>query len=67
MIFAAAPSTAQKETAEKKGLELQMTPIGREAFVFFVNQKNPVNNLTVEQIADIYMGKVQLEPTRGQQ
>lgn len=58
MIFAAAPSTAQKETAAKKGLELQMTPIGREAFVFFVNQKNPVNNLTVEQITDIYMGKV---------
>ena len=58
MIFAAAPSTAQRETAERKGLELQMTPIGREAFVFFVNQKNPIDNLTVDQIRDIYMGKV---------
>jgi len=58
MIFAAAPSTAQREIAERKGLELQMTPIGREAFVFFVNQKNPIDNLTVDQIRDIYMGKV---------
>lgn len=58
MIFAAAPSESQKKTAEQKGLELTMTPIGREAFVFFVHQKNPVNNLTVDQITDIYRGKV---------
>lgn len=58
MVFAAAPSESQKNTAEQKGLELTMTPIGREAFVFFVHQKNPVNNLTVDQITDIYRGKV---------
>lgn len=58
MIFAAAPSESQKKIAEQKGLELTMTPIGREAFVFFVNQKNPVDNLTVDQITDIYTGKV---------
>jgi phosphate transport system substrate-binding protein len=32
----------------------ELTPIGREAFVFFVNVENPVSNLTVEQIQDIY-------------
>ncbi|SDN79995.1 phosphate transport system substrate-binding protein [Psychrobacillus sp. OK028] len=58
MIFVAAPSEAQKKIAEQKGLKLKMTPIGREAFVFFVNKKNPVDNLTVDQITDIYMGKV---------
>ena len=58
MIFVAAPSESQKKIAEQKGLELKMTPIGREAFVFFVNQKNPVDNLTVDQITDIYTGKV---------
>ncbi|QUG43158.1 substrate-binding domain-containing protein [Psychrobacillus sp. INOP01] len=58
MIFVAAPSESQKKTAEQRGLELIMTPIGREAFVFFVNQKNPVDNLTVDQITEIYMGKV---------
>ncbi|WP_391204751.1 PstS family phosphate ABC transporter substrate-binding protein [Psychrobacillus sp. L4] len=58
MIFVASPSEAQKKTAEQKGLELKMTPIGREAFVFFVNQKNPIDGLTIEQIQAIYAGKV---------
>ncbi len=35
-----------------------MTPIGREAFVFFVNVNNPVTGLTVEQIQRIYTGEV---------
>ena len=38
-------------------MELHLTPIGREAFVFFVNSKNPVENITVEQIQGIYTGK----------
>ncbi len=58
MIFAAAPSRAQLVTAKQNGLELKMTPIGREAFVFFVNKKNSINGLTMEQIKDIYSGKV---------
>lgn len=57
MIFVAGPSEAQKKTAEQKGLDLKMTPIGREAFVFFVHQKNSIDGLTVEQIQDIYSGK----------
>ena len=35
-----------------------MTPIGREAFVFFVNKKNPINSLTLEQIRGIYSGEI---------
>ncbi len=35
-----------------------MTPIGREAFVFFVNTKNPVDSLTIEEIQGIYSGKI---------
>ena len=58
MIFAAAPSKAQLKAAEEAGVELHMTPIGREAFVFFVNSKNPVTSLTVEQIQGIYSGTV---------
>lgn len=58
MIFVAAPSDSQKKVAKNKGLELEMTPIGREAFVFFVNQKNQINGLTIDQIKDIYSGKV---------
>ena len=58
MILAAGPSDAQLKTAKQKGLELKLTPVGREAFVFFVNQKNPVTSLELKQIQDIYAGKI---------
>lgn len=58
MIFAAAPSEAQIEAARNVGIEFHLTPIGREAFVFFVNSKNPVDGLTVEQIQSIYTGEI---------
>lgn len=58
LIFAAAPSKSQMTTAEKSGKELKMTPIGREAFVFFVHQKNAVSGLSMEQIKEIYAGKI---------
>jgi len=48
IIFAAAPSQEQQDMAAAKGVELHMTPIGREAFVFFVNSQNPVDGLTVD-------------------
>lgn len=58
VFFAAAPSGEQRQYAEEKGVELVYKPIGREAFVFFVNSKNPVDDLTREQIRDIYGGKI---------
>lgn len=58
MIFAAAPSKSQITTAKQYGKELKLTPIGREAFVFFVNERNAIDGLKMEQIKDIYAGKV---------
>ena len=58
MIFVAGPSDAQLERAADLGMEFHMTPIGREAFVFFVNDANPVEGLTVEQIQGIYSGEI---------
>ncbi|CAH1194495.1 hypothetical protein PAECIP111892_01682 [Paenibacillus auburnensis] len=58
IIFAAAPSLSQQKEAKLAGKELVLTPIGREAFVFFVNKRNPVNGLTTEQIKDIYSGEL---------
>ena len=58
IIFAAAPSKAQMQAAEDAGIALYMTPIGREAFVFFVNSRNPVESLTVQQVQGIYSGKI---------
>lgn len=57
ILFCAAPSADQKKYAEEKGVELVYVPIGLEGFVFFVNENNPVNNLTVEQIRSIYSGE----------
>lgn len=58
IIFAARPSQEQIQKAADKGIEFKLTPIGREAFVFFVNVKNPVTGLTTSQIQDIYSGKI---------
>ena len=54
ILFCAGPSEDQKRYAEEQGVELVYVPIGLEGFVFFVNEKNPVNDLTVEQIRKIY-------------
>lgn len=58
IIFVAAPSEEQKQFAADSGVELVFTPIGREAFVFFVNAQNPVESITVEQIQGIYSGEL---------
>lgn len=58
LIFAAGPSEAQLAAAGAAGMEFHLTPIGREAFVFFVNSENPVESLTVEEIQGIYTGEI---------
>jgi phosphate transport system substrate-binding protein len=58
MIFALHPSEEQIAKAKEKGIEFQLTPIGREAFVFFVNTANPVSGLTSEQLRAIYTKRV---------
>lgn len=56
IFFGSKPSESQYKMAEEKGAELVLTPIGSEAFVFFVNSENPVDGLTSEQIRKIYSG-----------
>lgn len=58
LIFAAGPSENQIRRAEDKGFELVLTPIGKEAFVFFVNSKNNIDGLSLEQIKGIYSGEI---------
>lgn len=65
MIFVAGPSDAQLEEAKAAGMQLHLTPIGREAFVFFVNSANPVTDLTVEEIQGIYTGEITNWKTLG--
>jgi phosphate transport system substrate-binding protein len=58
MILAFAPSDADIEMARKNNIELQITPIGREAFVILSNEVNPVHSLTVDQIQKIYSDEI---------
>jgi len=58
IIFVAEPSEDQVGYALQHGVEYKKTVIGKEAFVFFVNANNPIDNLTVEQIKAIYSGKI---------
>lgn len=58
MFFGAKPSKEQLEEAKDLGVELEYTPIGKEAFVFFVNKSNPINNLKSSDIRSIYHGDI---------
>lgn len=52
------PSDEQRAYAEENQTTFEYTPIGTEAFVFFVHRDNPITNLTTKQIKDIYSGKI---------
>lgn len=58
IIFVTPPSADELELAEKAGIELEVVPIVKEAFVFLVNKENPVDTISVAQIQDIYTGKI---------
>lgn len=58
IFFGAYPSDEQIAYAEAQGTEFVYTPIGKEAFVFFVHKDNPIDNLTTEQIKAIYSGQI---------
>lgn len=58
IFFGAYPSKGQLEMLEKEGIYVDATQIGREAFVFFVEDDNPVTNLTSEQVKAIYHGDI---------
>ncbi|MDR1669491.1 MAG: substrate-binding domain-containing protein [Oscillospiraceae bacterium] len=56
IVFLMGVSGTQREAA--KGLDLTLTPIGRDAFIFFVNSRNTVTNLSTGDIRRIYSGEV---------
>lgn len=58
LILVTYPSEDEQKLAQEKGIELEIVPIVKEAFVFFVNKENPVDNLSLKQIQDIYSGKI---------
>ncbi len=51
-------SRNEKVTAESLGVELETAPLAIDALVFIVNPKNPVKNLTTDQVRKIYTGEI---------
>ena len=58
IVICAPPSDEQLAYAGSKGVELEMVPIGREAFVFLVNSANPVESVSMSDLKDIYSGRI---------
>ena len=58
MIFCAEPSREQITAASEKGIKFNLYPIGIDAFVFFVNKDNPIDNISSEQIHAVYSGEI---------
>ena len=58
LIVVTEPSEDELAYAQSKGVELEIVPVVKEGFVFYVNEKNPVDNLTLEEVQKIYSGKI---------
>ena len=58
LIFSTPISDEQQKMADEAGVKLEQVPVVKEAFVFVVNAKNPVDALSQQQIKDIYSGKI---------
>lgn len=58
ILVARAPSEDELKLAREKGVELETTAVARDALVFVVNQLNPVENLSLDQLRGIYSGKI---------
>lgn len=58
LIVVTEPSKEELERAKNAGVELEVTPVVNEGFVFYTNVENSVNGLTLEQIQKIYTGEI---------
>ena len=58
LIFSVPISEEQQKMADEAGVTLNAVPVAKEGFVFVVNEDNPVDTLTTQQIKDIYSGKI---------
>lgn len=58
ILVAREPSGDEMAAAETERLDLHVLPVALDGFVFLVHADNPVQSLTLEQIRDIYTGKI---------
>lgn len=58
ILVARKPSAHELDLAREVGVEFDVVPVARDAFVFLANKDNPVSTLTVDRVRAIYTGKM---------
>lgn len=58
ILIAAEPSEEARAEIDAEGFQLMMEPLAMDALIFVVNENNPVDSLTAEQIRGIYTGEI---------
>lgn len=58
LLIAGEPNAAVYEEMKDRGFEADIETFGRDGLVFLVNESNPVDNLTTEQLRGIYSGEI---------
>jgi len=58
LIIATEPSDEEIAMAKQNNVEMTITPVCHDAFVFITHRDNAVDSLTVEQIQKIYSGEI---------
>ncbi len=58
LIVVTEPSNEELALAKEKGVELEVTKVVNEGFVFFVNKNNKVDDITLDNIQKIYTGQI---------
>ena len=58
LLIVAEPSPVVFEELDKKMVEITMEPFATDALIFVVNENNPVDSLTADEIRKIYAGEI---------
>ena len=58
LIFVTYPSEEELSKMEAQGIEFEIIPVAKDALVFLVNIENPVENVSLSQLREIYMGEI---------
>jgi len=58
LIIVTHPSEEELKLASEQGAELEVIPIVKDALVFLINKENPVENISLEELRDVYAGDI---------
>lgn len=58
ILVARSPSEDELNAAEEEGVSLDVRAVALDAFVFLLNVDNPVDDITIDNVRDIYTGRI---------